>query len=402
MLFRSQINIRPTYRGLLYAVGDPVVVYGGLSSNTGIGATAQVSEVTAGAVRKVTVLNGGQGYSTSNTYPANTQLAFTVFDEGAQQPIAIVGSVDPSMANSRIVSLVSQDTIGVKKDIPIGNTYYYFAANLTANISCTLANALSFSTFTTYPLSSIVVVNGGGGITTMPTLEARSLYPTETQKGSNLKNLGILGKINILDGGKGYVVNDAIIFTGGSGYGATAKVSSVNATGSITNVAFYAANTNYPIGGMGYKTEWLPSLSVNSANANASGAILISTGILGDGATFDMVLDRAGSITKINIIDGGEDYVATPNVSLRIQDVLVTNVSISALPDKGDMVYQGNTVNTSIYKSYADSLELLVADADPIKSLYKFRVFNYDSSPNPNYKLQIENKNINFIMANTA
>ena len=398
----SQINIRPTYRGLLYAVGDPVVVYGGLSSNTGIGAVAQVSEVTAGAVRKVTVLDGGQGYSTSNTYPANTQLAFTVFDEGAQQPIAIVGSVDPSTANSRIVSLVSQDTIGVKKDIPIGNTYYYFAANLTANISCTLANALSFSTFTTYPLSSIVVVNGGGGITSMPTLEARSLYPTETLKGSNLKNLGILGKIKVLNGGTGYQNNDVIVFTGGSGYGAAAKVTSVNGTGSIVNVSFYAANTNFPVGGMGYRPEWLPGLSVNSANANASGAILVSTGILGDGAVFDMVLDRAGSITKINIIDGGEDYVATPNVSLRIQDVLVTNVSVSALPDRGDMVYQGNTVNTSIYKSYADSLELLVADADPTKSLYKFRVFNYDSSPNPNYNLQIQDKNINFIMANTA
>jgi hypothetical protein len=347
----SQINVKPTNRGLSYAVGDPVIVYGGLSSNTGIGAIAEVGEVTTGSVRKVTVLTGGQGYSSSNNIPANTQFEFTVFDPDAKKPIAIVGSLDPNAANSRTVSLLSSDTIGLKKDIPIGNTYYYFAANLNANISCTLANALSFTSFTTYPLNSVVVTNGGGGITTMPTLEARSLYPTDTLGGSNLKNLGILGKIKVINGGRGYVANDTIVFTGGSGYGAAARVSSVNASGGIINVSFYAANTNFPIGGMGYRPEWMPGVSVNSANANATGAILATTGILGDGATFDMVLDRAGSITKINIVDGGEDYIATPNVSIRIQDILVTNVSISSLPQKDDLVYQGNTINTSIYRA---------------------------------------------------
>jgi len=398
----SQITISPTNRGLLYKVGDPVIVYNGLASNTGIGATAEVSEVTTGSVRKVTVLTGGQGYSPTNVYPANTQLEFTVFDDGAQKPVAIVGSLDPNGANSRTVNLLSSDTIALKKDIPIGNVRYYFAANLNANISCSLANALSFSTITTYPLSSIVVTNGGGGITTKPTLEARSLYATDILQGSNIKNLGILGKIKVVNGGTGYQVNDTIVFTGGSGYGAAAKVSSVNASGGIINVSFYAANSNFSIGGMGYKPEWMPSLSVNSANANATGAILTTTGILGDGATFDMVVDRAGSITKINVIDGGEDYISTPNVSIKIQDILVTNVSISSLPQKGDVVYQGNNVNTAIYKAFADSVELLVPYADPLQSLYKFRVYNYNAAPNPNYTLNISDKNIHFVMANTA
>lgn len=398
----SQINVNPKNRGLGYKVGDPVVVYNGLSSNTGIGAIAEVSEITAGSVKQVTVLSGGQGFSTSNTYPANTQLAFTIFDEDGQAPVAIVGSVDPSSANSRIVARVSNDSIGLKKDIPIGNTYYYFAANLTANISCSLANAFSFSSFTTYPLASVVVTNGGGGLTTKPTLDARSLYPTDTFQGSNLKNLGILGKIKVVDGGIGYQNNDTIIFTGGSGYGAEAKVTSVNATGSIINVSFYSTSNNYPLGGAGYRPEWMPALSVNSANANATGAILTTTGILGDGANFDMVLDRAGSITKIGIIDGGEDYIATPNVSIRIQDVLVTNVSVAMLPEKQDVAYQGASINTSTYKAYVDSITLLQPDADPDKSLYKLRLYNYDSSPNPNYEIKILDKDISFTMANTA
>jgi hypothetical protein len=397
----SQILINPKNRGLAYKIGDPVIVYDGLSSNTGIGATAQVSEVTTGSVKKVTVLTGGQGFSASNVYPSNTQLEFTVFDEDAQKPIAIVGSLDPNGANSRTINFIASDTIALKKDIPIGNNHYYFAANLTANISCSLANALSFLTLTTYPLSSIVVTNGGGGITTKPSLEARSLYGTDTQQGSNLKNLGILGKIKVVNGGLGYQNNDPIVFTGGSGYGASARVSSVNAAGGIINVSFYATTSKYPIGGMGYKPEWMPSVTVNSANANATGAILTTTGILGDGATFDMVLDRAGSITKINVIDGGEDYIATPNVSIRVQDILVTNVSISLLPQKGEFVYQGNNANNTIYQSYADSMELLVPDVNPSKSLYKMRVYNYNAAPNPNYTIKIQNKNINFVMANT-
>ena len=100
--------------------------------------------------------------------------------ERAKKPIAIVGSLDPDAANSRTVSLLSSDTISLKKDIPIGNIHYYFAANLNANISCTLANALTFTSFTTYPLNSVVVTNGGGGITTMPMRRMFSTRPARS------------------------------------------------------------------------------------------------------------------------------------------------------------------------------------------------------------------------------
>ena len=38
----SQININPNFRGSFYNSGDPIVVYGGLSSPTGIGATRKL------------------------------------------------------------------------------------------------------------------------------------------------------------------------------------------------------------------------------------------------------------------------------------------------------------------------------------------------------------------------
>ena len=59
----NQIKISPTNRGLLYHPGDPVIVYNGLSSNTGIGATAIVGDTTKGSIQRINVINGGFGYT---------------------------------------------------------------------------------------------------------------------------------------------------------------------------------------------------------------------------------------------------------------------------------------------------------------------------------------------------
>jgi hypothetical protein len=58
----SQVNVNPNFRGTLYKVGDPVSLVGGLESASGIGASAQVSEVTRGSIQRIYVTNGGMGY----------------------------------------------------------------------------------------------------------------------------------------------------------------------------------------------------------------------------------------------------------------------------------------------------------------------------------------------------
>lgn len=399
----SQILVDPKKRGLLYQVGDPVIVYNGLNSNTGIGAIAEVSETTTGSVRSISVVEGGQGYvalSATPTIPPNTQIVFQNLNSGAAAPIAVVASVDPDQASN--VTLAAVDSIELKAGVPIGNSYYNFAANLNADINCTLANAFSFTTYATGPITSVIVTNSGGGISTIPDVIARSLYPNDILGGSNLKNLGILGPIKILRGGRGYQNNDTIVFTGGTGYGAHARVNAVNATGHIQSVIYYNASNTYSLGGMGYRPEYLPALTVSSANANATGALLVVSGILGDGAEFDVVVDRAGSITKIKMTEYGEDYITTPNVSIRVQDIVVSNVSLSNLPEKNSLIYQGANVESASYISRYDSVFLLAPDADSSKSLYRLRVYNYNSSPNTQMNLTVQDKNINFVMANTA
>ena len=252
----SQVKIDPKNRGLLYQPGDPVIVYNGLNPDVAspVGAVAEVGETTKGSIQSIKVLTQGYGY----TYFPNTIIELT----DAPGANAIVGSLNPAgIAN---VALIPIDDIGLKKNITIGASNYNFSNIAVSNANTVLSDAFSFTSFPTYPLSSVLVVNGGGGISMIPTAEAKSYYPTDTANTALLSSLGILGPVQILNGGEGYQANDVIVFTGGSGQGAYANVISVNAIGSITKVDYVQGPIKgYPYGGMGYKSTDLPSLSVS-------------------------------------------------------------------------------------------------------------------------------------------
>ena len=390
----NQVNIDPDNRGLLYQPGDPVIVYGGLNSNTGIGATSLVATTTTGSIQNINVINGGYGYRTD----PNTIITFT----NAPGAIANVGTL--SNAGVANVALIPINSIGLKKDIKISDANYFFANIATSNANTTLVNAFSFISFSTYPISSMSVKNGGGGISQLPSITAASIYQGETSNTLFLSSLGILAPIQIANGGTGYQANDKIVFAGGSGTGAAANVTSVSNTGSITSVS-YVYNTSgiYPLGGMGYKSSSLPTLSVNSANTQAANASLYVPSILGEGATFSLVVDRAGSISTIKLTSVGEDYVATPNVSLKVQDIAISNVSILHLPLKGDTVYQGANLNVATYIATVDSISKLSDDNNPLLSLYNLRVFNYNTTPMGGTPLKINrDTSINMQMVNSS
>ena len=154
---------------------------------------------------------------------------------------------------------------------------------------------------------------------------------------------------------------------------------------------------------MGYSTKGLPTLTISSSNTQAHGASIFVPGILGAGATFSVAVDRVGSVTTIKVVDYGEDYIEKPNVSLRVQDIVISNVSISNLPKKQDRLYQGGTINTASYIASVNSVSILAYDNDPAKSLYNLRVYNYNSNPKPQLPLKIENNpSIVYLMANSA
>lgn len=380
----SQILISPTNRGLLYRPGDPVIVYGGLSSNTGVGATATVGETTTGSIQRISVASGGYGYREN----PNTIITLT----NAPGTVVQVSSVDPAANGVANVAFVPTDGIGLKASILIGAADYNFSNLAISNASTTLANAFTFTGFTTFPISSLIVLNSGGGLTSVPQITAQSLFNTDIGQG-NLRNLGILAPIQIANTGTGYAVNDTIVFTGGSGFGAAANITSVGANGEIETVSYVypPGPLSYPLGGSGYRADALPLLTI-STSGGTNGSVFVP-GILGDGAVFSTSVDRVGSVTSINILEAGEDYVSAPSVSLKVQDIVIANVSIGDLPTTGQIVYQGPDLANSSYRATVAETEVLVPNGDPLQTLWRLRVYNYNASPTFGVPIKIDGVN---------
>lgn len=415
-----------------------------VSIPNGGGAQANVYALSDYLPPSYTIVNGGSGYrindrvnyddaafayvTSVSASGAITSIKY-VPSVNAQAIVSLTATVQSSNAlatgavittasapgNARAnVSYITTDVIGFKDDVIIGNSQFYFANMATANANTRLIDALTFGRLETSSISSMIVENGGGGISTIPDIQVTSTIPTEDESDvysaahSDIAPLGILSPIQIIDGGGWYQANDRIVFSGGSGHGAYANVTSVGANGTITGIS-YVFNPNdpfpyYPLGGTGYKNEFLPSVTVQSANATASGAIITVPGILGTGAEFSLVVDRVGSVTTVSVQNYGEDYESQPGVSLKVQDIVVSNVAIENLPRKGEYIYQGPEINLATYTARVNSISLLAADANTELSLYNLQVFNYNSNPNPNLMLKIlgEDRNINLKMANSV
>jgi hypothetical protein len=232
------------------------------------------------------------------------------------------------------------------------------------------------------------------------------LFPTDNAAIiGNIKNLGILAPIQIINAGVNYQANDIIVLTGGSGAGAHANIISVNANGSIIAVDYTYTNPNlaiqfYPLGGTNYQSTSVPAVSIISSNVAAANAVLTVPGILGDGATFSSSFDRVGSISAIEVTDAGADYVEVPTISLKIQDLCVNNVFISNLPVAGDKIFQGSTLASATYFATVDSISPLFNLANTAQSMYRVRVLNYNTTPDITKQLNVENKNIHINLTN--
>lgn len=383
----SQVNVDPNHRGLLYRPGDPVIVYGGLSTAEGIGATAEVANTTSGSIKSIGVVDGGYGYT------AFPQTIVNIRSNGVGAN-AVIASLNPLATKTANVTFLPTVTLGQAWSTHVdANHYAFLIDHPSSDKDTTLADGLSFLSYTTYPIGSVIVTNGGGGITEIPQITASSFYSTDyhPEPRADLSKIGILAPVQVVTGGTGYRANDVVTIIGGSGYGAKANVTNVAANGAILKVTYVADTSGtYPLGGMGYRESDVITTSITSANNQASGATLSVPGILGSGAEFSVVVDRAGSVTTIKIDNPGEDYVSVPSVSLKVQDIVVSNVSIFNLPKLGDDIYQGTDINVSSYRATVNSISLLQPFNDPSKSLYNLRVFNYNSNPDSTQPLNID------------
>jgi hypothetical protein len=385
----SSIRINPRNRGLFYETGDPVIVVGGLNPDVAnpIGATAEVGTTTTGSVQDLVVTDPSHGY---RIFP-NSAITFSGGGgSGATAQINLLD--DTKLAN---VTLITSNTLGIVANVVIGNSTFaqtYTSFAVSANTNSTLRNTLTFRTLQVGPVGSVQVINQGGGYSSAPAVDVSSLYATDGGTDA-LSFLGILQPIQILNGGQGYGNANTILIAGGTGAGAFANVT-VNTAGSIIGATYVYANNNtnqsFPLGGLGYTKDTLPTITVTSSTG--SNASLVVTGIMGADAILTPTTDRTGSVTTINIINPGEDYVSTPNVYLKVADVAVSNVSPLDFPTAEDIIYQGASLNVATYKANVASI-VKISTASPANTaadIYQLRTYDYIGNYDATLSIKID------------
>jgi hypothetical protein len=173
---------------------------------------------------------------------------------------------------------------------------------------------------------------------------------------NDIYKLGSLGRIQIEEGGSDYSVGEHLIFSGGSGYGANAQISSLHSSNNgIKSVEFIQTN-DYVIGGEGYRRDSLPEISVNTISG--SNAVLRVTEVAGDGESFALSTSRIGAISTIRIVSFGYDYVSAPTVSLRNADLIVSNVTPGLLFVSNTKVYQGTSNVLPTFSAFVDKFDV--------------------------------------------
>lgn len=394
----SSIVVDPNNRGLKYKgtsstySGDPVVITGGLQQGDPLAtkAVAFVGNVTSGSITGITVLNGGFNYRVNpNTRVTVVNGPGDTTGSGAN---VIVSAID---SPNSVFVLINTDAITLKANQTISSANYGFANIASANQNTTLGNAFSYANIQFAPIVSMNVVNGGGAYTQTPTLNNQVTYYTDytnqlaqipdpldaANSVQFIDDLGFIANVVIISGGTGYSnVTDKIVVPSSVGYNGNFSFTT-NATGTITSVTV----TNP---GQGY--FYLPyGLAVaNSANtqnvAAGSGAVLTAYGF-GQGASLSVSVNKIGQILDIRLASRGFDYVSTPIISLRVEDLVIVDPGHNLTFGTDTIVFQGANANAASFKANIDSYNV---------SSQTLRLYNYQGSFNASQNLVTTTSNV--------
>ena len=384
----SKIEIDPNNRGLTYKSGDPVVISGGLSAVNPVKAVATVGAVTSGQLQSISVVNGGYGfrvYANGIINVANTGTDTT--GSGGAAKISAIG-------NTTTLN-VRTDTINSHALILLSSSNYQFSNFASTNTNTELWRALSIESISVGPIQSVTLSDGGTNYTQTPSLTPASYYNTdesilyyptiETNSANaalwantrqNLLDLGRIAYVNVVRGGSGYNSSTDTITPIGLGSDATFTFAN-NATGEITSVTVTNA-------GEGYNSI---DLLINSSGG--TGAELVAYRY-GEGAELSTSVDAVGRIQNFTLLNRGSGYISTPNVSLKVMDMLITDWPGDLTPVgtilENDIVYQGTSlaVNQYTYKATVDSYNAATTIV---------RVFDYSGTIDLNEKLKFQSFN---------
>lgn len=228
--------IRVVDGGTGYNVGDPVVITGGYPSNA---ATAVVDSIFSALISNITVLDGGVGYQAAQpayiTSTPNTGLT------------TYVQTVDTSETIHPNSYPINQDVISLWGNTVMSDPDYYFTSPVSENVNTLMSIAFTDFLLGKHPIerlgpvTSLVITTSTTVFSPPPTLRIDPLVVVVTGATANanvatanvpLDYFGILGRMNVVNGGTGYQVGDEVSFENipgiGFGIGAAAEVTSVH------------------------------------------------------------------------------------------------------------------------------------------------------------------------------
>ena len=274
-----------TNGGSGYTEGTTVPIVSG----SGSGAQIIISKVTKGSVQAAGVTAGGAGFRVDDP------LLFIGDGVGAA---GIVADVDKSGFYHPNSYNVIWSTISLEANTALNNTVF---SNLnSSNVNTTITNAMSYFVYSNCgPAYSLTITNGGNDYTSLN---------VSISANSTISKMGILGKMQIINGGLGYVVGNKIEFLnpfGSTGSGAMGNVTSVAANGMITGVKFEQVPGQI-IGGSGY--DWLNLPTANVISGTGNGANIVVTASIGHNEKIIQSLSNIGTIQALTIISGGTGY----------------------------------------------------------------------------------------------
>ena len=312
--------------GTGYSVGNPVI----LLSNTGSGACAYIAQVSTGNISALSIYQSMSGAGYQNT---DNVVAFGGGGSGFSGYVSFVDTSEQFHPNTYNLVFSS---ISLEANTLIGNgKYSNLNSSLTDPANNWMANSMSYWDYTnTGPVLILTIGSAGSGYTSEPSLSVSA--------NSRIKALGILGRMEIYDGGSGYAKGNKIEFLnvlGGYGSGASGNVKNVDGSGTITEVEFEEV-PGHVTGGSGFNQLLLPVANVISSTG--TGANIGVTAILGSGAVLQTANSSIGAIERIIITSRGTNY---EDATVDLTGYGDGNANANASIITGVYVYPGRFLN---------------------------------------------------------
>lgn len=298
--FSDLLEIKIIEGGSKYNIGDPVIIRGTSTKQ----AVAVVDQIVSGTIDNLIINDGGSGFKVQNNVlidGVNTSIFFST-----------VSGVDDSGVSTPNTLSYNIDVISNYLSLNISDPDYGFPANVvpSENVNTVISSALTSNTIT--GLGSITLINVETSLITSQSQPQFVAYSSKIFGNTTIGDLGIIGRIDIINPGVNYNVGDYLTFTNNlsfSGQNANAYVSAITTNGSIAKVQIVN-------GGLGYDLLYPPTITVNSANG--SNAVLEIGSIMG--RTIDVSAESfsgiLGEILAIKILESGEGYKVEPGIDL--------------------------------------------------------------------------------------